>query len=208
MKVIQCFSFVVRLPKRLEPLEKCSCNNAFHTSTSIHLNQSKTLYRKHIVVRQFWSIPFHQPWTQHIIVRGSWKIKQAKSWSKHRAALFNGKMKAFPTWRNCIPAIWPFHILKAVVSSIVFCEALPTKLLYFSSFCLRQQIHLWLGTDQKHIHSAIDRASASHMIFNLVAASSCTNTQLWCKILQALQTHRQLLIAAEMHICIWKQVAQ
>lgn len=134
MKVIWCFGFVVLLPKRLEPLEKRSCNNTLRTSRSTHLNQSKTPYRKHIVVRQFWSIAFHQPWTQHIAVRTSWKIKQARSWSKHRAALFNGKMKAFPAWRNRITVIWLFHVLKAVVLSIVFCEALPTKLPYFSFF--------------------------------------------------------------------------
>lgn len=52
------------------------------------------------------------------------------------------------------------------------------------------------------------RASVYPSIFNLVAAHSCTNAQLWGKLLQALQHIGHSVITAEMSICIWKQVAQ
>lgn len=88
-----------------------------------------------------------------------------------------------------------------------FCEALPTKLPYFSFFCLHQQTYLGLGKDQKHLSSATDRLQLAQLFLTWwqhLAAQTHSCRVNYSKPYSTLAN----LIAAEMHVCIGKQGAQ
>lgn len=171
MKIGQCFSFVVLLPRRTELLLRTMPSTPPNplTWTAARCYIGNPLDSGNSGV--FLSI---KAWTQHFIVRGRWKIKKERLGSQHRAELFNGKMKAFLAQRNCIAVIWPLHVSKAVVSNIVFYEVLPTKLLLeiflFTSANTFGVRHRPKALSQHH------KSSAYPTIFNLVAAPSCKHT--------------------------------
>lgn len=194
MKIRHCFSFAVLLPRGIEPPPRGmpSTSPIPLTWTGARCYIGNPLDSGNSGV--FLSI---KAWTQHFIVRGRWKIKKERSGSKHRAELFKGKMKAFIAQTNCIAVIWLLHVSKAVVSSIVFYEVLPTK--WFLKFsCLHQQVHLGLGMDQKHLLN-----TTNLQLIQLF--STCLQTQ-GCRV-SCFKPSSTLAtpIAPEMHICMWKQ---
>jgi len=85
----------------------------------------KILHKKHVAVRPFWSIPFHQGLT--LESGGAEKLRKAKSGSK-QSCIFKQNIKAFSAWRNWIPIMWPLHILEYTPSSIVFYDVFPKKI--------------------------------------------------------------------------------
>lgn len=77
----------------------------------------KILHKKHVAVRPFWSIPFHQELT--LEAGKGWKIEK-RSGSKQSCTV-QTEYKGFSAWRNLIPIIWPLSILEYALSSVKHC---------------------------------------------------------------------------------------